>query len=585
MTTAGLGPTVIRPRQPQNQTAIQPGIVIGTDPATMTPNEWLQVLTRRVDFGWARTELLRSYVDSNAPMPEMGKNTKEAWQKFQREARTNWGLIIIESVVNRLIPNGITVDGDNKSPLAKQAQQIWRRNRLDAVFREWVRYGLTFRQSYMTVWQGDPIPDGDGKRQAIITADSPESMGVSADPLQPWRVRAAVRWWRDLDMQQDQAIVWGMESSQKFRRTLLSLNAPTQIPNNAMLYLPVRLLGAWDPIATPNITGQRPPVVVYNNPGFAGDFELHIDLINRINRVILERLTASAMQAFRQRAMKGGLPKYDAQGNEIDWGAIFEPAPGAVWDLPEGIDIWESQPLDIRPMLEAAKDDIRQLSAMNATPWPIMMPDNANQSATGADNAKDAHIFKCGERLVEAKAGIEAALALALRTEGADLGTEGTPSEKRVEVLFKPVDRVTISEMYAAAQAASSAGESWPSIARNILGYSPEQIAQDQIDKTQEALRASMFMGNPAVPPTPPGDVGVRYSPVNPNRAVQSALGKQEQNGQPPQSGTPQDVSQAALGAQSNTNPKQAVNQGQRRPRPARKPNNAGPVQTAGRVR
>src|SRR5437763_5580519 len=135
MTVAGFGPSA-----PSN-TAIQPGITIGTDPAMMTPREWLQVLTRRVDFGWPRTELMRSYVDGNAPMPEMGKNTKEAWEKFQREARTNWGLIIIESVVNRLIPNGITVDGDNKSPLAKQAQQIWRRNRMDAVFREWVRYG------------------------------------------------------------------------------------------------------------------------------------------------------------------------------------------------------------------------------------------------------------------------------------------------------------------------------------------------------------------------------------------------------------------------------------------------------------
>jgi hypothetical protein len=560
---------------------IQPGITLSADPATMTPYEWLQVLTRRVDFGWARTELLRSYVDGNAPMPEMGKNTKEAWQKFQREARTNWGLIIVESIVNRLIPNGITVDGDNKSPLAKQAQRIWRDNRLDAVFREWVRYGLIFRQSYLTVWQGDPQPGNADARKAIITADSPESMYGAVDPLQPWKVRAAVRWWRDLDMQQDCALVWGMGSSQKFRRTLLSLNAPTQPPNASMVYLPVRLLGVWDPVGAPTITGKRPPVIVYNNPGFAGEFELHIDLINRINRVILERLTASALQAFKQRAMKGGLPKTDAQGNEIDWGAIFEPAPGAIWDLPEGIDIWESQPLDIRPMLEAAKDDIRQLSAMTATPWPIMMPDNANQSATGADNAKDAHIFKCGERLTEAKAGIEEAITQALLTEGADLGTPGTSGEKRVEVLFKPVDRVTLSEMYAAAQAASAAGESWPSIARNILGYSPEQIAQDQIDKTQEALRASMFMGNPAVPPTPPGDVGVKYAPVNPNRAVQAAMGKQGM----PQSGVQQDVSQAALGAQSNTNPRQAVNQGAPRGngRRPRRPNNAGPVQTAGR--
>jgi hypothetical protein len=540
---------------------------LGVNPALMTPRDWLNVLTRRVDFGWVRIELLRSYVDGNAPLPEMGKNTREAWEKFQREARTNWGALIVESVVNRLIPNGITVDGSNDSKLARQAQAIWKRNRMASVFREWVRYGLTFRQSYLTIWKDD-----DSK--ALITADSPESMGVSVNPLRPWDVRAAVRWWRDLDLQEDRAIVWGTTSSQQFKRTLLSLNAPTNPPNNMMYYLPVRLLGEWYGIDEPADTGQPPPVVVYNNPIFCGEFETHIDLINRINREILERLTTAAIQAFRQRAMKGGLPTVDAKGNIIDWGAIFEPAPGAIWDLPEGIDIWESQPTDITPMLAACKDDIRQLSAMTSTPFPVLMPDNANQTAEGADAARDAHIFKCGERLAEAKAGIEQALTLALKTEGADLspdkGSDDT-EDKKVEVLFKPVDRVTIAEMYNAAQAASAAGESWPSIARNILGYSPEQIAQDQLDKLNEAMRAAMFAGNPAVPPEPPTDVGVKFGPVNPNRAVQQAMSKQLAGQADPQTASnfnpsrtppaanPQATAKAAAG---NTNPRQATNAG-----------------------
>lgn len=556
MTTAGFGESA--PYASGNQ--IQPGITsTGIDPAKLTPRDWLNVLTRRVDFGWVRTELLRSYVDGNAPLPEMGPNTKEAWQKFQRESRTNWGALIVESVTNRLIPNGITVDGENDSKLARQAQAIWTRNRLASVFREWVRYGLTFRQSYLTVWKDD-------KGKALITADSPESMGVSVNPLRPWDVRAAVRWWRDLDLQQDRAIVWGPESSQQFGRVLLSLNAPTNPPNNMMFYLPVRLLGEWHDAGEISDTGQPPPVVVYNNPIFCGEFETHIDLINRINREILERLTTSAIQAFRQRAMKGGLPTHNAKGDVIDWGALFEPAPGAIWDLPEGIDIWESQPTDITPMLNACKDDIRQLSAMTSTPFPVLMPDNQNQTAEGADAARDAHIFKCGERLAEAKAGIEECLELALRTEGADLGTPGEDGYKKVEVIFKPVDRVTIAEMYAAAQAASAAGESWESIARNILGYSPEQIAQDNLDKLNAAMRAAMFQGNPAVPPTPPSDVGVKYGPVNPNRAVQSALGKTIDPSQPPANpaNTPPgaNVAATARASQRNTNPRQPVSAG-----------------------
>lgn len=459
--------------------------------STRTPEQWLPLLTRRVDYNWTRVELLRSYCDGNAPMPELGRNTKEAWMKFQKEARTNWGLLIVEAVVNRLIPNGITVGGSATSPAAKRAQRIWRNNRMDQVFRDWVRFGLMFRQSYLTTWAGD---DGD----AILTADSPETMYASVDPLQPWKVRAAVRWWRDLDIDEDRCIVWSQDSWQMFSRKLL-----TQGSENQAARVPVRLHGQWDPIGPVHYTGNPPPVAVYNNPGFSGEYETHIDLINRVNRGILERLTTQALQAFRQRAMKGGLPERDARGNRIDWAQFFEPAPGVIWDLPEGIDIWESQPTDIRPMLDSSKDDIRQLSAVTRTPLPVLMPDNANQTAEGADAARDGHIFKCGERLTEAQSGLQMALRVALSTEGIEIDQDTT-----IECIFKPVDRVTVAEMYLAAMNAKNAGESWASIARNILGYSPEQIAQDMLDRTQEALLMASFAPPPPESRPPGSDDG-----------------------------------------------------------------------------
>lgn len=472
----------------------------GMDPNALTPAQWLPILARRADLDWARIALLRSYVDGNAPMPELGKNTKEAWIKFQRESRTNWGMLIVEAVVNRMIPNGLTVGGAIDTDLAKQILKIWRGNRMESVFRDWVRFGLQFRQSFLTVWKS---PDG----SAVITADSPESMCVSVDPLQPWKVRAACRWWRDLDMEQDRCLVWSGNGWQMFKRNILSLQSSQSDR------LPIRLTGQWDAVGEFKPTGAPPPVTVYNNPGFSGEYETHIDLINRINRGILERLTTSALQAFRQRALKGGLPQVDKDGNKIDWAAFFEPAPGVIWDLPAGIDIWESVPTDVTPMLMANKDDIRQLSAVTRTPVTTLIPDNANQTAEGADAARDGHIFKCGERLTEAKAGIQACLEIALATEGTATG-----GDLAVEVLFKPVDRVTVSEMYAAAMSAKNAGESWPSIARNILGYSPEQIAQDQLDRVQEAMLMQSIA--PPAPPQqalPPGQ-GDNVTPIRKSR-------------------------------------------------------------------
>lgn len=440
-----------------------------------TPEEWLPILAKRIDDRMPRMRLLARYVNGDAPLPEMTKNTRASWKAFQREARTNWGLLIRDAVADRIVPNGITVGGSADSEVAKQAQRIWRDNRMDSVFREWVEYGLTFSESYLTCWQS-----GDGR--AVITADSPETMCVAVDPLQPWRVRAAIRWWRDLDAEKDFAIVWCMGLRQKFSRDCY-------VQNSVSKRLVTRISGGWDPVdVEPVETDGAPPVVVYQNPGGVGEFETHMDDINRVNRGILWRMSTMAMQAYRQRALRkkqgdngAPMPTTDENGNQIDYAAIFEPAPGALWDLPPDVDIWESQTTDITPMLTASKDDIRMLSAATKTPLPMLMPDGANQSAEGAQNTEKGHIFKCERRLAVAKVGAGAILVKALATEGVEV-------EDTVDVSFESVERVTLSEKYSAASQAKAAGESWASIRRNILNYSPEQSKQDDLDRAKEQL-------------------------------------------------------------------------------------------------
>jgi hypothetical protein len=63
--------------------------------------------------------------------------------------------------------------------------------------------------------------------------------------------------------------------------------------------------------------------------------------------------------------------------------------------------------------------------------------------------------------------------------------------DENLDVTFEPVERITLAEKYQAALAAKNAGESIKSIQRNVLGYSPDQIAQDAIDRAQDALVAA----------------------------------------------------------------------------------------------
>ncbi|MGW4718869.1 phage portal protein [Nocardia sp. NPDC004260] len=459
-----------------------------------TPEEWLPILTRRLDQDLPRVRHLRRYVDGDAPMPEMGANTRASWQKFQKESRTNWAYLIRESVADRIVPNGIQVNGKIDSPEAKHAQRIWRDNRMDLVFKDAVRKMLDFTRSYLTAWE-----DEDTGR-AVLTADSPENMYAATDPLQPWRARAAVKWWRDEDVEKDFAIVWVKGGWQLFSR-------PTFVAHqgkNKTLYRASS--DTWAPEREYVQTGAPPPVVVLENPDGVGEFETHLDLINRINRGILQRLTTTAMQAWRQRALKAkegteGLPEKDEKGNDIDWAKVFEPAPGALWDLPPGIDIWESQQTDIRPMLDGSMADIRQLAAVSRTPVSVLIPDSANQAAAGSEFAKEGLIFKTRDRLVVAKVAAAAILLKGLEIEKVSV-------DDTLEVLFEPPHMVSMAEKYDAATKAKSAGESWKSIARNILGYSPQQIAQDALDRAEEQLATAALLQ----PPPPQAGQPVRGS-------------------------------------------------------------------------
>lgn len=442
-----------------------------------TPQEWLGLLTRRLDLRRNHVERLRCYTDGNSPLPEMSKETEEAWMRFQRKARTNWGDLIVSSVVDRVVPNGITVKGDPKNEKAVLAQRIWRDNRLDSVIKEWVRYGLTYAQSYLTCWAGpDDIP--------VITADSPETMCVITNPLQKWKPQAALRVWRTDEEATDYAVVWTDGRWDQFERPTYAAVEHRVIPNQWLKNLAE---GSWT--HTDSGVSVGIPVVIYNNPGGAGEFERHLDLIDRINSGILERLVIVAMQAFRQRALTGGmLPERDENGNQIDYSKVFAPAPGALWNLPAEMQIWESQQVDTGPILNASKDDVRQLSAMTRTPLPMLMPDNANTSAEGARTTENGYVFRCRDRCNEARLGSIAIMVTALKMAGAELA-----DDDNLEVSFEAVERITMAEKYQAALAAKNAGESIKSIQRNVLGYSPDQIAQDAIDRAQDALVAASF--------------------------------------------------------------------------------------------
>jgi len=414
----------------------------------------------------------------------MGKNTKASWIAFQQKARTDFGGLCIGSLGDRIRVNGITV-GDAESVESDQARRIWRDNRMDVQLADMVDDYLTTGVGYLVVGAGE---DG-----AVITREEPEQFYAATDPLRPLKARAAVKVWRDVDQGADFALVWVHGARQVFSRPSSVLDSSTRTET-----LITRAQGQWLEAGPVEFYDGGVPVVVLERQGGQGLIEKHTDAIDRINLGKLQRLVTTAMQAYRQRAIKGDLPEKDESGNPIDWAKTFEPAPGALWDLPEGIDIWESSPTDIRPLLDGETQDARDFAAVTRTPISVFVPDGANQSAEGAANATAGQVAQAENEISRLEPGIEVALVYALRVEGVDL-----PPDVTVDVFFQPPAYVSLSEKYAAAAQAKAAGVPIKTIMRTILGYSPEQIATADLERAEEQLNAATLVAAATPPPAP----------------------------------------------------------------------------------
>lgn len=441
--------------------------------APQTPDEWLPILAKRLDERAVLTAKLRSYCNGNAPLPEMGANLKTSWVKFQKKARLNYGGLACRALKNRIRPLGVRVGDGTNETASEAAERIYRDTRFGTQVSLAVKDRLEVRRGYLVAGRS-----ADGR--AVVTRERPELFYAEVDPLVPWQALAGLKVWRDTTQGKDFALVWAAGQRQRFMRDSKDSSGNTY----------QRATGEWAPDGNPEEFAGSIPIVVLERPEGTALVEEHLDAIDAINLGKLHRLVITAMQAFRQRALKaqktndgtGGLPEKDADGNSIDYSKMFDPAPGALWDLPEGIDIWESEATDIRPLLEGEKKDARDFAALTSTPVSVYLPDGANQSAEGAMSAKEGHISLARDEIDDIRPGVAQAMVLALRIENVDFG------DATVEIDFAPPALISLSEQEDAATKARSNGIALRTIMRNIYGWSPTQIREAEADILAERL-------------------------------------------------------------------------------------------------
>lgn len=432
----------------------------------MTPEEYLPVLLQELAERQPEIRLSRRYVDGDAPLPEMGKNLRESWEAFQKKARTNLGGRTCQSLSGRIIPLAARV-GDGAGVASDAARRFWRDNRLGIVFSDVIWDALATGRGYVLTQVRDGVP--------IATRERPEQMVTIPDPLQSWRAEAGLKAWRDKRAGVDYATVWLPGAQSRFRREAKNEHGSFRALDDA----------GWELIDTIDLDGGVPIQTLENEHG-VGEVTPHRDVIDRTNLNRLQRLSTVAMQAYRQRVVNGDLPDEDEDGNAIDWSAAFEAAPGAIWEIPEGVKLAELSDgsAGIIAMLQGEEADVREYCGVTGTPMSNFLSDAQNQSAEGAMNAKEAEIAKAEKRIELFRPACEGTILDALRVYGVDEG-------ETVEVQFAPTAYVSFQERAQAANLAKASGMPTRWIARHIWGRSPDEIAELETDIAIEQM--SMF--------------------------------------------------------------------------------------------
>lgn len=455
-----------------------------------SPGWWLSRLARKLEARQTRLDLLDRYLRGDPPLPEGAESARKAYISIQKKARLNLAELAVEAVLDRMVPTGFQIGAEDKAGDAK-VRKIWTANSLDVESTEVHRLMLALGDSYTIIG----APDAE-TGVPVITAEDPRQVVTFHDPAQQAKIRAGAKFFHDAEFEQDFAYLYlPGRVFVAFREARHAASNPTvRFSSSAWDWDSTR--GGEAGLALPDGNENVMPLVRFRNKRGVGQFETHLDLLDRVNHMILQRMVIATFQAFKQRGIKVNpedMPAKDPQtGATIDYDEIFSADPGALWQLPQTAEMWESGAVDLQPILSATKEDKMDFAALTRTPLYWFIPDAANGSAEGAAVQREGSVNQAEDRIRRASAGWNRTMATALRFMG-DTKRAALPS---LRTMWQPANRYSLAER---ADAGSKAQDiPWETRMTDIWQFPPEKLEEMKLQRIADAELAT-----PPAPPEP----------------------------------------------------------------------------------
>ncbi len=444
----------------------------------MTALEWLanlgpKLISRRDKIArWTR------YFDGNQDMPVGPQQHRDAYRAFQKKARTNLCKLAVESVVHRTQVIGYS-SGEAEDRTNNDVWQLWQNARLDSRQSELYRKALVSGAAYLSI-SVDPNRDG----RPLATIESAHNMIIAYDPGDPTLRLAALRLWHDEYENRWKATVY-----------LPGERYAYQTKNRHSVDDPLSMLkwdsDAWVQRLEPAVSFDEVPVVEFRN-GEQGqaEFDVAIDIQDRVNLTLLNRMTAERYAAFRKQY----LLNYEADYDEIT-GLPINPFKSAADSLfivpPAGPGMPEPkfgdlQQTDTANMLRAVEADMSAFAAVSITPIYYLPGDLINISAEGIAALDAGHTAKIREKQGSWSESHEEALSMMAKTAGINRDLNAA------EIVWARPENFDLSSQGDYVSKYAGAGYPLPVIEER-LGSSPQQINKLRAELAAQAAREALL--------------------------------------------------------------------------------------------
>lgn len=437
-------------------------------------------------------DLLWSYYVGDPPLPQIAPEYQEVFRDIMRKSRTNFAEMCVSAMIDRMELQAVATDLD-KSPNGDDiAAEIMEESGFETQFKDTLVYQFTMGEGFGLVV---PTP---GTVPTLHGIDPRRCVGV-ADPAHPVWLKAAL------------IKEWDIEEAKEF----------------AHLFLPgkhwkLHQVGSeWQPVnddQLPEHTKVPPelggiPVVRFVNPLGLGEYEKHLDVLDRLIDTTLQRMVLQRYQAFRQTAAIGDEDiddDYDedesAEENapvkqELDFNKALKAGPGEVWKLPSGWELWQGQQSDLGPMLQAERDCGKTFAAVTHTPLYLITPDDANGSAAGAGLLREGILSKVRDRRSRNTPPLKLLWRIAFAMHGE------TTRGKNIKFRWGPIEFKSLAEKASASTQAKDV-LSRQRIMRDIWEMAPEDIEENIAELDAEAVQAAVNQALARPPQPAPGQPG-----------------------------------------------------------------------------